>query len=267
MNPPPRLFKYESVTTQSLQNLKTQTIFFGSPLNFNDPYDCALSPSIKEPSDDDVEKIRQSELASKTLDPRAKDTIRVASTSGLRAMYLRIGQSAAEQAIQDFLAQKGVSCFSETNDNLLMWAHYGGHSRGFCLEFDATHDPFSTFKKVGYASVMPSLDLVKLVCKKNYDQILDLYCTKSKDWEYEREWRGIHNKVGTAYTYPGESLTGIYFGPEVAPSVFEIVCLILNGQNETVKFWRGTRSKANFAVEYEQVLYTPHLAAKRKGLL
>jgi hypothetical protein len=29
-----------------------------------------------------------------------------------------------------------ISCFSETGDNLLMWAHYGDGLRGFCIEFD-----------------------------------------------------------------------------------------------------------------------------------
>jgi hypothetical protein len=29
-----------------------------------------------------------------------------------------------------------ISCFSETGDNLLMWAHYADGLRGFCVEFD-----------------------------------------------------------------------------------------------------------------------------------
>ena len=29
-----------------------------------------------------------------------------------------------------------MSCFSEDNDNLLMWAHYGDNHRGICVEYD-----------------------------------------------------------------------------------------------------------------------------------
>ena len=58
MTAPLLLYKYEAFSAQSLENLKNQVIYFGSPLRFNDPYDCALSPSIAEPSDEDVEKIR-----------------------------------------------------------------------------------------------------------------------------------------------------------------------------------------------------------------
>ena len=39
---PPKLYKYEAFSAQSLLNLKSQVLYFGPPLNFNDPYDCAL---------------------------------------------------------------------------------------------------------------------------------------------------------------------------------------------------------------------------------
>lgn len=55
MRPPRLLYKYEPFSTQSLLNLKRQVIYFGSPLMFNDPYDCALTPNIVIPSDEELE--------------------------------------------------------------------------------------------------------------------------------------------------------------------------------------------------------------------
>jgi hypothetical protein len=52
------LYKYEAFSTQSLLNLKKQIIYFGSPLHFNDPYDCALTPNIVEPSDEEIVQVR-----------------------------------------------------------------------------------------------------------------------------------------------------------------------------------------------------------------
>lgn len=37
-SPPARLYKFEPFTARSLQNLKSQAMYFGSPRNFNDPY-------------------------------------------------------------------------------------------------------------------------------------------------------------------------------------------------------------------------------------
>ena len=264
---PSHIYKYESVTTRSLQNLKNQVIYFGSPLNFNDPYDCALAPSIRVPNDDEIERIRSAELRSKTLPEEGKEIIRRRSATELRLMYLRIGQDAVNGAIRDFLKKNGVSCFSERNDSLLMWAHYGGHSKGLCLQFDTNFDPFRNLRQVKYTQEMPEIDLLPIICDRNFDQILDLYCTKALDWAYEQEWRGIHREVGIAYTYKSQALTSVYFGPEIPFELFEIVCLILAGQNEQVKLWRGMRSKSDFSVDFESVQYTSHVDAKRQGLL
>jgi hypothetical protein len=56
--PPSRLYKYSAFTIQNLKNLKNQGIYFSSPRNFNDPYDCSITPELRIPSDGDIEEIR-----------------------------------------------------------------------------------------------------------------------------------------------------------------------------------------------------------------
>jgi hypothetical protein len=267
MSPPPRLYKYESFTSQSLQNLKNQVIYFGSPLKFNDPYDCALTPSIKELSDAEVEKIRQHYLAKPELEDKVRREFALTPTAKLREFFLLEGQVALKQVISDFLHRRGVSCFSENVNSLLMWSHYGEHCKGFCLEFDTSSEPFQKIKKVRYAPDMPVFDLVPILCEEDFDPVPDLYCTKAIDWAYEHEWRGIHDQVGTSFFYHGKALTGVYLGPDMPFAAFEIVALILAGQNENVQLWKGTRSKSSFSVEFQRVTHTPHLEAKRRGLL
>ncbi|MGF1711490.1 hypothetical protein L4C37_13075 [Vibrio kagoshimensis] len=67
-------------------------------------------------------------------------------------------------------------------------------------------------------------------------------------------------------TYPRESLTGVYFGPNITPDMIEIICLILQGQNPTVRFWRGKRSEVSFKVEFEEFFYTSSPKAEELGL-
>ncbi|WP_137887186.1 DUF2971 domain-containing protein [Pseudomonas sp. 2FE] len=267
MSPPLRLYKYEAFTAQSLQNLKDQLIYFGSPLAFNDPYDCALSPRIKEPTDVDVERVRSHYLAKPEIENRVRREFETASPAALRHMLLRIGQNTLDDMITKFLSQRGVTCFSEKRDSLLMWSHYGDHCKGFCLEFSTSADPFHKIKKVRYTQDMPVIDVVPMLCDEDYDPVVDLYCTKAIDWAYEHEWRAIHSQAGTAYRYPSESLTGIYLGPDMPFTAFEIIALVLAGQNEHVQLWQGSRSKSNFSVEFRPVTYTSHLEAKRLGLL
>jgi hypothetical protein len=263
MPKPSRLYKYEPFSPQALENLKNQVIYFGSPLQFNDPYDCALTPSIKEPTDAEVEKIRAHYLSNEAMDDQRRRSFKTMSTPGLRVMLLGIGQTVLEDAIKEFTSRRGVSCFGESPENLLMWSHYGSHHRGFCLEFRADLEPFGKIRQVKYSDQMPEFDLVTMLCDREFDQVLDLYCTKALDWQYEREWRCIHNQSGTAFTYETEALTGVYFGARATFTSFEIAALILAGQNERVKLWHGKRSKSDFAVTFDQVTYTSHLAAKR----
>lgn len=264
---PTTLYKYEAFSAQSIENLKNQVIYFGSPSRFNDPYDCALFPSINKPSDVEVEKIRAYYLSKSDL----TDIVRVqfvnASVDALRIMLLRIGQDVVDREVQRFISQRGVSCFSEKADNILMWSHYAGHHKGFCLEFKTSSEPFEKIRKVKYSERMPAFDLVPMLCEQNFDQVLDLFCTKSLDWKYEREWRAIHKEAGTAYTYPAGALIGVYFGPEASFTSFEIVALVLAGQNEHVKLWQGKRSKSDFSVDFDLVTYTSHIEAKRRGLV
>jgi hypothetical protein len=114
---------------------------------------------------------------------------------------------------------------------------------------------------------MPVVDIVPILCSGDGEAILDLYCTKALDWAYEQEWRGIHDRAGTAYTYRTEALTGVFTGPDMPYSGLEIIALVLAGQNEDVQLWRGSRSVTRFSVEFEPVTYTSHLEAKRLGLL
>ena len=268
MTLPPYLYKYESFSTQSLQNLKKQVIYFGSPLNFNDPYDCALSPNIKNITEDDLEKfkvyLRSNPEQSNGLQNQYG---KVSSIS--KEMLLRIGRKLVDDKIEDFLKKHGVSCFSERKDSLLMWSHYGNHCKGFCLEFSTFEDAvFKKLRKVCYSSKMPEIDIVAMLCDEDYDTIIDnLYCTKAIDWAYEQEWRAIHAEVGTEHGYPPSALTGVYFGPDMEYAASEIIALILAGQNEHVKLWKGSRSKVSFCVEFQQITYTPYLEAKRKGIL
>ena len=264
---PAKLYKYEPFTAQSLENLKNQVIYFGSPLRFNDPYDCALAPRVNEPTDEEVETIRDHYLRRSDLQDVTRSQFQDYTTAGLREMLVRIGKQMIEGEIARFLSENGVSCFSERADSQLMWSHYAGHHKGFCLEFRTDSEPFRKIQQVTYAETMPACDLVPIICENRTDQLVrDLFCTKSIDWKYEREWRALHRETGTAYTYPAEALTGIYFGSEVSFASFEIVALVLAGQNENVRLWKGSRSKSTFSVEFEPVTYTPHLLAKQSGL-
>lgn len=266
MDLPPRIYKYEALTAQSLRNIKGQVLYFGSPLNFNDPYDCALTPHIKVPSDAEVEAIRHYYLSQERLTSVQRHELETTSIESLRAMFLRSAHSVIKDASDNFLNSCGVTCFSEVNDDLLMWSHYGGCYKGICLEFDVRVEPFDRVTQVRYLPKLPEIDVTHLLVRNDFNPVVELFCTKSNSWAYEREWRALHKVAGTSYVYRPEALTGVYFGPDIDNQSLEIVCLVLAGQNETVKLYRGSRSDTEFKVNFDEFTYTSFLDAKRRGL-
>ncbi|HEY5799310.1 MAG TPA: DUF2971 domain-containing protein, partial [Burkholderiaceae bacterium] len=193
MNKPKTVFKYENFTVQSIRNLKAQIIYFGSPLSFNDPYDCALQARVKDLNSEEIEKVRGHFLEDPAVVERTRQQLETVSAENLKAFLLAHSTLVTQERITDFLQKCGVACFSESNNDLLMWSHYGGRYKGFCLEFSTAHEPFEKIRKVEYAASMPEIDLLSLFLHDEDNQFLKLLCTKSQSWSYEKEWRCIHN--------------------------------------------------------------------------
>jgi len=267
MKVPPRLYKYQSFSELTLTSLKTQSIYFGSPAKFNDPYDCSMIPRIAKQSPKKLEKFRSNQLRRTDIGLKARKELEGIEHEKIAAILEKTALDVFESQISQFQKSSGVSCFSETKNNLLMWSHYGGKGTGICLEFDTTFEPFTKKRKVYYSNKPPQIDPVKLLCTDNFDSVLDVYTTKSNHWSYEREWRVIHKEAGTNFTYEPEALVGIYFGTEISFASLEIVCLIVQGQNPNVKFYRGSRSTSEYRVNFEEFEYTNYAKVKKRGLV
>lgn len=263
---PEKLYKYEAFSINALTNLKKQSVYFGAPTGFNDPYDCAITPKISEPKDSNLEIIRAGYLSKAGLPPNVREQFTQMTRKHLRDTLQKSARTVLNDSIDKFITTNGVTCFSETNDDLLMWSHYGGRYKGFCLEFSTSSDLFLKAKKVQYCQTPPTIDIASLVPDVRLDIVQELFCTKSLPWQYEWEWRCFHVQAGTLFGYPADSLTGVFFGPDIDQQSKEIVCLILKGQNEHVRFWNGVRSESEFRVLFQEFTYSSFLEAKSHGL-
>lgn len=105
---------------------------------------------------------------------------------------------------------KGVMCFSDNWRSPVMWAHYASKHYGVCLGFDV---PDNLAGPVVYNPDRLKFELQK--DKKLYgiddEFIKKLRYTKSKEWEYEREWRlsgELKEKEANGFYY-------VDFGPQL----------------------------------------------------
>ena len=119
---PATIFKYESFTLRAIQNLKRQSVYFGSPKGFNDPYDCAITAAIADPTPDQVETVKQFYLSASDTSDSLKKLLTTLPPDQLKEQLVRGAQSAVYEAREKFMSTNGVTCFTELNDNLLMWS-------------------------------------------------------------------------------------------------------------------------------------------------
>ena len=148
MNKAPKtIFKYEDFTVHSLLNLKSQSVYFGSPRNFIDPYDCAITADIADPMPDELQRVVEHYLADPKVPAALKTPLVTVPSPELKEQLINGAKNALNDARDKFLTKNGVSCFSERNDDLLMWSHYGGRYKGFCLEFRTEYEPFNKLRR------------------------------------------------------------------------------------------------------------------------
>ena len=241
---PRRLYKYQPISTRSLENLVSQALYFGSPQNFNDPYDCALSAKVTDLTHEQLARIRKRLPLPAGVGPTDDEIIQLLQSTS---------QDTITKTIQNTLKNRGVCCFSEKKDNLLMWSHYASQGAGMCLEFDTSSPTFSLLQKVDYSPEFPVIDLERMLCNEDYDQITEMYCTKSQDWSYEQEWRLLHKEAGTRYHYANTELTGVYFGSRTTAEIRLVVGNLARMLNPAVDLWLGELSDSSFRLNFARI--------------
>ena len=113
MKPPKRIYKFESINTKSLRNLKNAQLFFKAPRDFNDPFDCAVVEETVSYSKRDVVTLYNQYVSEGKLKlPKAKkySDIDPALISSIEGSVLKVINEKQEEYLSDI----GCSCFSET---------------------------------------------------------------------------------------------------------------------------------------------------------
>jgi hypothetical protein len=258
-NPPPRLYKYQPFSTQALLALKSRTIWFGRPFALNDPYDCAVPYRLADVTLEECKRLLRTRThgpwAQLRRDQRYVDAMGT-PTEELRRSVEQAGVEALSRFADESYSQRGISCFSESPTETLLWSHYGGGHRGFCLEFDTGCQWLAPLHRVRYATDLPVLNVVDILCGDR-SNVLWTLLTKAECWSYEREWRAIHSQCDTSYGYGVDALTGVYLGAALGAHERDLIGHILYGS--PTKLHEVSRSRTSFRLEAREVQYAPHV--------
>lgn len=185
---PAFLYKYYSDNTMNLDAVKANKIWFSAPCNFNDVFDSDISIDEKEVLQSAVKMI-----------PDARG-VRVGSPMWRELQNMvRKELSSLRKEFDNMRQTTGISCFSESDTSLLMWAHYANNHRGICVEYEL----LEINQKTGFSPVPViysneravfnsiSLDTIE---KDTTRVFINSLTSKSSEWSYENEWRIIQDE-------------------------------------------------------------------------
>lgn len=190
------LYKYRDVSSAILF-LNNHSIYFSNYAEFNDPFESSANYIVNYTPQQYFDFF----ISTGFTPLSAKEVAKQIASGDINAKDI------LRQAVEEALNSMGYYCMTSKPDNLLMWAHYADKHRGVCLKFDILEDLESFFVPlpVEYNSDYIDFDLLS----SNY---VDLIRRKSKDWEYEQEFRIIKTNIHGLKEVKCTALKEIIFG-------------------------------------------------------
>jgi hypothetical protein len=255
--PPEILYKYRNFDTRSISMLANNQIYFASPSDFNDPFDCAAHEHMFETyNPESLELLARLHPGVSPENITRKNTERLFETI---QQHPEIKKISIEQknAYTEFLKKNGILCLSACNDSILMWSHYANYHKGFCIGFKNNIGVREDLiRQVNYTKSRNN-DFVSLYIssqtstnEKANDNLLKAFIfTKYIDWQYEQEWRIIGEK-GIAI-YPHDCIEHVIFGLKMPPEERNTIRYIL--KNKNIQFFEAVKSKQHFSIEIRPV--------------
>lgn len=141
-----------------------------------------------------------------------------------------------------------IKCFSESNKNNLMWAHYADSYKGVCVEYDISKLTDTTVLKQifpvcyletrrMFGSIEHLMEYIKQETEeKELRDTKGIFLAKSNIWKYEKEWRICYMNHDLCYEktkkIPFDCVSAVYIGNRTEKDDIKQVIKKLNSYSE-----------------------------------
>jgi hypothetical protein len=261
------LYKFKSLAGESrghtLDIIENSRVYFSSPSQFNDPFDCSpridFAQDIRDPSfvaqlrEDEQRMARESGMTELELEKlRAAEGVPVE----------RMAEAVRANILAELRRDTRVFCLTTELRHPLMWSHYASSHTGICLHFScAPGSLFGLARRVIYRRDRPAI-LIPLKAQSEDEITERMVFEKAQFWDYESEYRiighyGVHWGHGfdsmSRVEFPPELLCGITLGMQITqPDRADILALAAS-HKPAIPVWQASESPACFWLEAERV--------------
>lgn len=233
------IFKYRNIDSTK-KILDNNSLWFSSPNDFNDPFDCQIVPNTNNTLDE-IESFLRSNSEGRINESQIKNLAKETfETPGK-------WKSIIEQTFDKIVNKSGVCCFTKNEKNLLMWSHYTESHKGVCLKFDILKDTdfFVYPLPVNYRDDYPDYNHLG----NRQTLVNDIVLSKSNDWSYEQEIRVLKIHENGLIPFKKNALIEIIFGCKTPKREIDEIISLSVTKGYTIKFKQAKKKNREFALE------------------
>ncbi len=265
-----RFYKYYSFDSDyTINNLKSDIIYFSDPTTVNDPFECNWGVSTDAAFNFAMSSIFSIDLCNEK-NFSIKNICEFAAKNGGNISQAEIDQvkevaaTVPEKIRTYFAPTMGISCFSETKTDILMWAHYANKHSGICVEYDfseiyaqdlllfpvnySNQRPQAPLEKIWEYTQAEDIDVARELAFELSYEVMKSFLTKSSKWKYEREWRMIifeNKEIKRKRILP--CAKKIVVGNSISEEHYQIITQIVKEKN--LELEKAVLSSDKFAIK------------------
>ena len=186
---PAFLYKYYKPTPINIEAIMGNSMWYSAPCSFNDVFDCDVD--IDE--DSAFESILRMVPGNRQVRRGSQMWRELKGNLHRELRKIRSDFASLKETI-------GVSCLCESENSLLMWAHYADNHRGICVEYnllEMNRQLDFTPIPVIYSNSKACFDSLNLETSEqdSLKLFIQSVTSKSPEWSYEQEWRIIRDNM------------------------------------------------------------------------
>lgn len=268
-NPDNFLYRYLDINPKGRDRIITHNeLYFASPKDFNDPFDCAPPIKFTDSTDEEFmllhksgyEDYKQCNTSDMGIDiePEEVEESVLYELKNNRIEFLREQEGHFRKELKKMSEPLGVLCLSATPYDILMWSHYANKHRGIVLMFDRKGlvKSLDQCYKVDYKNNV--ID-VKVLIDNLSKWHIPLLTKKSDHWDYEEEWRIIKNLANRqdndvnprTFKFPGEILKGIICGSNMSKHDKSRIRMYRDFNQLTARIYEAKRDNHSYSVSID----------------
>lgn len=275
-----RLYKYRNINENTMKILTKGELYFSSPSDFNDPFECQIPINLKI-TEKELSKVLKKGKNNFIKKEKLMNVLNV-QFNGNKSEYVKYLNKNEIKIQKDLEERKNyfkIYCLSKSYDKILMWSHYADSHKGICIGFNF----YKIYNKQTYMLINKTindidtiLEIIKVKYSKNKlkkvrrinfndNNLKKGLTTKASFWNYEEEYRIILGEHSLFYISP-EIIKELIFGLQTSDSDIRKTLQEIHDSDflklSDLNIYKIIKSETSFTIKKEFLDYKKYIESE-----